>query len=99
MDNTTFKIAGIVYKILYKDDSEMEGRIGLANFNTQEIWINKTHTLQTKKIAILHEIVHILDHAYNLHMSEDAVIYTTHGLLGLLLDNPNLLNNIQNLDE
>jgi hypothetical protein len=99
MNNASFKIAGIVYKILYKDDSEMQGRIGLANFNTQEIWINKSHTTQTKKIAILHEIVHLLDHAYNLNMSEDDVIYTTHGLLGLMLDNPDLLNNIQNLEE
>lgn len=99
MDNTTFKIAGVTYTIYYKDNAEMEGKIGLANFNAQEIWINKSHTVQTKRIAILHEIIHLLDHTYNLKMSEDDVIYSTHGLLGLMLDNPSLLNNIQNLEK
>ena len=56
MDNTTFKIAGVTYTIYYKDNAEMEGKIGLANFNAQEIWINKSHTVQTKRIAILHKI-------------------------------------------
>lgn len=43
------QICGLQYEILLKTAEEMEGRVGLANFNTQEIWINQTMTDQTKK--------------------------------------------------
>ena len=48
------KICGINYTVLYKTSEEMEGRIGLANFNTQEIWIGDSFSEQTKKLALWH---------------------------------------------
>lgn len=81
------KICGIVYSILYKTLEEMEGRLGLANFNTQEIWINVSTTEQTKRIAIVHEILHMMDHAYNLKLSEEQVVFTSHAFLALLSEN------------
>jgi len=81
------KICGIVYSILSKTPEEMEGRLGLANFNTQEIWINLGATEQTKKIAVVHEILHMIDHAYNLKLSEEQVVFTSHAFLALLSEN------------
>ena len=48
------KICGINYAVLYKTSEEMQGRIGTANFNTQEIWIGESFSDQTKKIALWH---------------------------------------------
>ena len=82
------KIAGIDYAILFKTQEEMQGNIGLARFNDQEIWIGNQFTEQTKKIALWHEVLHILDHAYNLRMTEEQVKFQTHALIALVEDNP-----------
>ena len=87
------KICGITYEVLYKTPEEMQGNIGLALFNSQEIWINETFTEQTKKIALWHEVLHILDHAYNLKMTEEQVKFQTHALIALVADNPEVFNN------
>jgi hypothetical protein len=87
----TIKVAGIFYNIIEKGNDEMQGRIGLANFNTQEIWIGKEHTEQTKKIAIIHEIVHILSSAYGLELTENQVKIGTHALIGFMSENPGFM--------
>ena len=81
------KICGITYDVIHKTPEEMQGNIGLALFNQQEIWINDTFTEQTKKIALWHEVLHILDHAYNLKMTEEQVKFLTHALIALVEDN------------
>lgn len=86
------KICGLTYSIQLKTPEEMKGSVGLANFNTQEIWINQTMTDQTKKIAVYHEVLHMLDHAYNLKLSEEQVTFTAHALLALVSDNQLLVN-------
>ena len=83
-----FKICGIDYEVKYKTPEEMQGTIGLARFNDQEIWIGDQFTEQTKKIALWHEVLHILDHAYNLKMTEEQVKFQTHALIALVEDNP-----------
>jgi len=85
------KIAGIDYSIVEKTSEEMEGRIGLADFNSQLISINKDHTTQTKKIAVYHEIIHILSEAYNLNLTETQVKIGTHALIAFLADNSNFV--------
>ena len=87
------KICGITYEVLYKTPEEMQGNIGLALFNSQEIWINETFSEQTKKIALWHEVLHILDHAYNLKMTEEQVKFQTHALIALVEDNPEVFSN------
>jgi len=82
------KICGINYAILMKTAEEMQGRIGLANFNTQEIWIGNAFTKQTQHIARIHEVVHIISDAYNLSLSEEQVKYLTHALIAVIEDNP-----------
>lgn len=85
------KISGIDYSIVMKSPEEMGGNIGLANFNNQEISINQSMTAQTIKIAKWHEVIHILDHAYDLGMTEKQVKYLTHALVALLEDNPSIV--------
>lgn len=82
------KICGINYAILNKTAMEMEGRIGLANFNTQEIWIGEDFTTQTKRIAKTHEVLHIVSDAYGLDLTEHQVKHLTHALIALVEDNP-----------
>jgi Zn-dependent peptidase ImmA (M78 family) len=84
------KIAGIDYQILYKSNQEMGGLIGTANFNAQEICINADHTAQTQRIALYHEIIHILSDAYGLELTEQQVKIGTHAVLAFLHDNPQL---------
>jgi hypothetical protein len=88
---SSVRISGIDYAIMMKSAEEMAGHIGLANFNTQEIWINAGSTAQTIKIAKWHEVVHMLDHAYDLFMSEKQVKFFTHALVALLEDNPGIV--------
>lgn len=84
----TIKVAGLNYHIFEKNNEEMEGRIGLANFNTQEIWIGKDYTTQTKRIAVVHEIMHILSDAFGLSLTENQVKIGTHAFIAFLSENP-----------
>lgn len=84
----TITVAGLNYQILEKTNEEMEGRIGLANFNTQEIWIGKDYTTQTKKIAVVHEVMHILSDAFGLGLTENQVKIGTHAFIAFLSENP-----------
>jgi hypothetical protein len=85
------RISGILYQVDYLSDEEMKGNIGLADFNKQRIMINRDHTLQTQRIAKLHETLHILDSTYGLGLTENQVVHLTHALIGLSTDNPELV--------
>jgi hypothetical protein len=80
-----------MYDILFKDPEAMNGLIGSADFNQQEISVNNAHTYQTQQIAMLHEILHIISDSYNLKWNEETVKYTTHALIALFSDNPELM--------
>jgi len=84
------KIAGVEYEVLYLSSDEMNGNIGLADFNKQKIMINRDSTGQTQRIAIVHEVLHILDQTFNLKLSEEQVTYTAHAIFALISDNPEL---------
>lgn len=86
------KICGLKYEVLYKSSDEMQGNIGLARFNDQQIWIGNSFSTQTQKIALWHETLHILSDAYNLKMNEEQVKFLTHALIALVEDNPDLKN-------
>ena len=87
------RIAGINYTIDSVDTSQMvTGGIGEADFNKQAIRINNNVTEQTKQIALVHEIVHMIDHAYGTNLTEQQVVIFSHGLVQFLKDNPNFFN-------
>ena len=90
MTNIKIRIAGLDYDIKYKSGNEMGGNLGLANFNNQEISINQDATEQTKMIAVVHEILHIISDSYNLKMTEEQVKFLTHALIAFRHDNPEI---------
>lgn len=90
MTNTKVLIAGIEYDIVEKSGEKMQGNLGLANFNNQEISINQDATEQTKMIAVVHEILHIISDSYNLKMNEEQVKFLTHALIAFRHDNPEI---------
>ncbi len=88
MQNNTIKVAGIEYTIVEHAPDVMGGRLGLADFNAQQITINQSATPQTKKIAVYHEIMHIISDAWGLDLSESQVKIGTHALIAFLAENP-----------
>ena len=84
---TVIKVAGLDYAIKEFTEEQMGWKIGFADFNQQLIAINSKHTEQTKKIAIYHEIIHILSDAYGLKLTEEQVKIGTHALIAFLSDN------------
>jgi hypothetical protein len=82
------RIAGINYKIELLSTEEMKGHLGLADFNNQKISINKETTEATQQIALIHEVIHILDKSFNIKLTEEQVIYTAQALVSLTNDNP-----------
>jgi len=85
------KIGGIYYDVIHKTNEELNGNVGLADFNRQEISINTEHTMQTQRIALIHEVLHILDNTYNLKLTEEQVTFTAHALVSLIEDNKEFL--------
>jgi hypothetical protein len=88
----TIKISGIIYSIEELSPEEMNGSIGLADFNQQRIMINSNFNSQTKMIARWHEMIHIIDTVYGTNLTEEQVVILTHGLLAAFLDNPDFLD-------
>jgi hypothetical protein len=87
INGSIINIAGLTYTINIKSSYAMDGAIGLADFNRQEISINAAMTPQTQKIALYHEILHLLDSVYHLKFTEEQVTYTAHALVALVADN------------
>jgi hypothetical protein len=90
------RIAGIDYSIELCDPSQMQdgGRLGEADFNRQVIRINNTVTDQTKQIATIHEVLHMIDHAYGTNLTEQQIVIFTHGLVQFVKDNPTFFNEV-----
>ena len=86
------KISGIEYDIVYQSKEQMNGHLGLADFNGQKISINSDGTRQTQEIALVHEILHIISDSYGLNLSEHQVKILTHGLIAFYKDNVNFFN-------
>lgn len=84
----TFKVAGIDYEIVQLSPEHMHGHIGQADFNAQQVRLSNSYSIQTKKIAVYHEIIHILSDAWGLHLTEDQVKIGTHALIAFIADNP-----------
>ena len=88
-------VAGVKYQIVSLSNQEMNGNIGLADFNKQLIILNETHSNQTKIIALLHETIHIVSDAYGLDLTEKQVKIGTHALIEFLVHNPDFKNKIK----
>lgn len=90
------KISGINFQMQDKEPEKMNGLVGMAMFNAQEMWINSASTQQTKIIARWHEIIHMMDRAYGTKLTEEQVTIFTHALVALLRDNEGIVDQINN---
>lgn len=86
----SIRISGIEYAVDYLLPEHMHGNIGLADFNNQRIMIDTTATQQTKNIALLHEVLHLIDKTYSIGLTEQQVTTLAHALIALSVDNPSL---------
>lgn len=82
------RISGINYDVEYLEPEQLEGCLGTADFDRQRICISNRATFQTKRIALLHETIHILDRTYGIGLDEKQVVLLTHALIALKEDNP-----------
>ena len=94
MTDKAFTISGIHFDIVEKTPEEMGGCIGLADFNKQEVSINCMQTAQTKRIAIWHEVIHIMDSVYGLDLTEKQVVHLAHAMIGFVESNPVMLSDL-----
>ena len=83
----TIKIAGTVYPIQYTDKMDIEGAIAYIDFNKQIIVIDNNYPDEMKKLALLHEIIHGVNYAYNAGLEEAEVDKLSRGLYATLKDN------------
>jgi len=82
------RVAGIDYSIEHVSSDDLKGLLGTADFSNQLIKINKDATESTQHIAIIHEIIHILDKSYNIKLSEEQVVYLAQSIVALVNENP-----------
>lgn len=85
------RVAGIFYDIEYVSSDDLKGLLGTADFNNQKIKINKDATEVTQHIAVIHEIIHILDKSYNIKLSEEQVVYLAQAIVALVKENPDFI--------
>jgi len=85
------RIAGIDYDVEYVSSDNLNGLLGTADFNNQKIKINKDSTDATQHIAVIHEIIHILDKSYNIKLSEEQVVYLAQAIVALVKENPEFI--------
>ena len=85
------RVAGIFYDIEYVSSDDLKGLLGTADYNNQKIKINKDATEVTQHIAVIHEIIHILDKSYNIKLSEEQVVYLAQAIVALVKENPDFI--------
>ena len=78
------KIAGKNYKLKY-----IEGLTdnGSTDFNNQIILINKNLSEEEKKSTIIHEVIEVLNSAYDLELSHQTISTLEIGIFCYLNDN------------
>lgn len=78
---------------LLKDspDDEKPGS-GRADADRQVIAIEQGMPLEQEQDTVLHEVIHIVEDAMSIRISETAVAQLATGLLAVLKDNPSFLH-------
>lgn len=71
------------------DDNEPGS--GRCDSDKQEIYVEKGQPLESEQDTVLHEVLHAVDHAFCIALTELQVRQTATGLLAVLKDNPEFL--------
>jgi len=82
-------VIGRKYTIEY--DDSLKGFLGSCDSNTLKILVFPGQVKSMELDTVLHEVVHAIELAMQLNMSERQVYCTTVGLLSVLKGNPQFL--------
>ena len=81
------KIASHTYQVLF-DEREDDGDFrGSALHRHHEVALNPKLHAQQLRVTYLHEVLHVIDQSYCMHLSEDAVGPLAEGLAEFLFNN------------
>ncbi|CAB5079570.1 hypothetical protein UFOVP146_15 [uncultured Caudovirales phage] len=94
MTPKTIKIIGKRYKIIKRKDFENYGE---SDEQKQTIKLREDMLPDLELDTFIHEVTHAIDHQMSLKMSERQVHGVGAGLAAVLIDNPKLLNYLQEL--
>lgn len=86
---TTIRIAGVDYPITYTPTPELENVLAFIDFNRSIIQVNSNYPKETQQLSLLHEIVHGVNYAYSVGMTEEQVERFSRGFYAMVKDNPN----------
>ena len=86
---TTIRIAGVDYPITYTPTPELENVLAFIDFNRNIIQVNSSYPKETQQLSLLHEIVHGVNYAHSVGMTEEQVERFSRGFYAMTKDNPN----------
>ena len=87
------KIGAFDYKVIEKDDVNIDGvlKLGTFDYTNQTIEIKTGLTKDRKRQTLLHEIIHCIDDEYIVGLEEDQIERLTSGLLQVFRDNKGVI--------
>lgn len=93
---TKVKFLGYTYGVkIGTDETSTAGARGLFDGDKQMIHIHTHNQLDARVEALLHEILHMIDYHMDTELEETQIHRMSHGLYGVLRDNPLLLRQLQ----
>lgn len=90
------RILGKVYTVQLVGKSDLPNDYGECNNELQLIKIREDISPENKKDVLLHEVVHAIDFAMNLDLTERQVHAVATGLLAVFLDNSDFWSSYDN---
>lgn len=83
---TKIKIGPLVYDVNYIDEVVDDDDLcyGMVEHVSQVIDIDKTSTEERQKMALFHEVLHVLNHEYQLGLVEEQIITITSSVIDTL---------------
>lgn len=85
----TFSAYGIIWKVKFvSEHKKIKGNFGYCSSEDQTIYILKTATKRQQESTFLHELIHLVEAATELNLSEHTVLNLEAGLFHILKDNP-----------
>ena len=89
MSFKNLNIIGREYEVVYLDD--LKDVIGDCDFDNLKIRIKNGQPFSLETDTLLHEVMHAIDNAMQLNMTERQVYCVTTGLIATLKDNQEFL--------
>ena len=95
----SIRILGIDYGIKYCDQRKQSGAMSVGNVDNQACQITIDSYLNSSPHAgsvLLHEIIEAIDYRLELELSHEKITQLEAGLIQVIRDNPDLLNELSN---